>query len=69
MAAVTEGIVTAFLSAVSSAFEWALEKLKLDNSDDMRKNAAAKTDGELKDKAGKIVAKRDIDAVRKAVAE
>ena len=62
-------LVTALLTAISSGFGWALERLKLKNSAAMQANAAAQTEQRLKDSATKTVAKGDIDAVRKAVAE
>lgn len=67
--AATTSVITAFFSAVSSVFQWTLEKLRLRNTDEMRKNAAARTEGEIKDKAMKLVSRHDMEAVRKAVAE
>ena len=63
------GIVAAVMNAIASAFGWAVERLRLNNTDVMRANAAARTESGIKDRAGSVVAKGDVDAVRKAVAE
>jgi hypothetical protein len=55
--------------AIKSGIDWSLEKLRLKNSAKMQANAEAKSDQEIKDEAGKIVASGNIDKIRKANAE
>ncbi|AHF92484.1 hypothetical protein OPIT5_29355 [Opitutaceae bacterium TAV5] len=56
-------------AAVKSAFDWLLEKLRLKNSAKMQANAEARTDQEIKDNAGKIVASGDLEKIQKANSE
>jgi hypothetical protein len=63
------GLVTAFLDALSSGFNWALEKLRLNNSAVMQANAAARTMQNIKDESTRAVQKGDVAEVRKLAAE
>jgi hypothetical protein len=63
------GVVAPIMNAIASVFGWVVERLHLNNTDAMRANAAARTESGIKDRAGAVVAKGDLAAVRKAVAE
>jgi hypothetical protein len=62
-------VAAAFFGAVASGFGWALERLRINNSPEMRANADARTQQKLRDKANRAVAQGDIDKVRRLTSQ
>jgi flagellar basal body-associated protein FliL len=65
----TTSLIASITSLISNVFAYVTKKLSLNNADDMKANAAAKTTQEIKDEAVATVSEADLEEVRKGVAE
>ncbi len=62
-------LIASIASFLGNVLAYITKKLSLNNSDDMKANAAAQTVQKIKDDATHTVSDGDIDEVRKGVAE
>jgi len=62
-------LLSAIISAVSNVFGWALNRSALKNSPDMMAAEKARREADMIDRTNKAILKKDVDEIRKELAE
>lgn len=69
MAAPTVGLIASFASAVSNFFNWVLHRSQLKNTKDMQEAAKAQHAVQVQNRIEQTVAQKNVDEMRKILAE